>query len=87
MFAIIRDGKEIELTKRELAEAAEHYEYIIAEEILVERVNTAFGAENVTERMVDAAVEKYLDYKNCGCDEDYCIDAGIEDAKEISLKK
>ena len=84
---IFRNGKEIELTKPELAEAAEHYAYIMAEEIMTERLNTAFGAENVTERMVAAAVEKYLDYKNCGCDEDYCIDAGIEEAKEAFLKK
>ena len=87
MFKIIRDGKEIELTRCEIADVAEHYAYIMAEEIMTERLNTAFGAENVTERMLNAAIEKYLDYKDCGCDEDYCVDFAIEEAKEISRKK
>ena len=83
MFSIIRDGEQIELTRKELEAAAKTYERIAAEEIMVVRLKYTLGADVVTNEMVDIAVEEYLRCKGYDCDEEYSIENAIWTAEKV----
>lgn len=75
---ISRDNQDIELTRQELFEAHEEYEYIVAKEILAERLSTRFGADMLSDAFIEKAVDVYLDDKQCGCEEDVCIEDAMD---------
>lgn len=79
-MTITRDGKNIELTRQELFEAHEAYEYLAAKEVVAERLNTKFDSSQVTDEVIEAAVETYLNDKQFGCEEDFCISEMIQTA-------
>lgn len=77
-MTIERNKQTIELTRQELFEAHEEYEYITAKEILTERLNTRFGADTTSDVLIEKAIDVYLDDKQCGCEEDLCIEDAMD---------
>lgn len=79
-MTITRDGKNIELTRQELFDAHEAYEYLTAREVVAERLTTKFDSLAITDAVIEAAVETYLNDKQFGCEEDFCINEMMETA-------
>lgn len=84
---ITRNGQTFELTRQELFEANQEYEYILAKEVMSERLIAHFGKESISDELTEAAIEVYLDNKTCGCDEDFCIAQALERADTIAIQK
>lgn len=80
-MTIIRNGQNIELTRQELFEAHEEYEYIQADELMRERIAAEIGVEAVTDDIVEAAVDEYLSDRDAGCEDEFCINNAIEKAR------
>ena len=74
---IIRNGVDYELTKQELFEASEAYAYEQAKEIVTERAHTEID-NDVSAAAIEAGIEAYLNTKDCGCDEDFCLSEAID---------
>lgn len=81
LMAITRNGQAIELTRQELFEAHETYERIIADELMRERIAAEISAEAVTDEIVEAAVEEYLNDRKAGYDDVLCIRSAIMTAR------
>lgn len=79
---IVRDGQKIELTRQELFEAHEAYEYDQAIELMRERITAEIGQEAAIDDVIDAAVGEYLSDHDAGCDDEFCIDNAIEVAQD-----
>lgn len=78
---IIRNEQKIELTRQELFEAHEAYEYLQANELMRERVAAEIGPEAVVDEVIEAAIDEYLSDRNTGCDEEFCIESAVETAR------
>lgn len=86
---ITRDGVDYELTRQELSEAHEAYEYELAKEVITERAKTEVD-NDVSEAVIETGIETYLDRKDGGCEEDFCISEAVDamrsaHAEEIPL--
>lgn len=78
---IIRGKQEIELTRQELFEAHEAYEYLQADELIRERVAAEIGSDAVDDAVIEAAIDEYLSNRDAGCDEEFCIESAVEAAR------
>lgn len=74
---IIRDGKEYALTRQELFEASEAYQYEPAKEIVSERAKTKIGAD-VPDTVIDVGIAAYLILKDSGHSEEACLSEAMD---------
>lgn len=85
-MTITRNGQNIELTRQELFEAHEAYEYIQADELMRERIAAEIDAEAVIDGVVETAIDKYLSDRDAGCEDEFCIRDALDAARETWKK-